>query len=79
MARPGGPKRGAGPNPYDRKTKCECDRPLPGADGDCHKCGHWISLAGPAPVPSVLGDAAVYGTLPARGATHMTSGHAIRI
>jgi hypothetical protein len=51
MARPGGPKRGAGPNQYDRKVRCECDRPLPGADGDCHKCGHWISLAGVPRIP----------------------------
>lgn len=79
MARPGGPKRGAGPNQYDRKTQCQCDVALPGGDGDCVKCGHWISLVGPAPVPSVLGDAEIFGPRLARGGSHRTSGPAVRI
>jgi hypothetical protein len=82
MARPGGPKRGAGPNQYDRKTRCECDGPLPGGDGDCIKCGHWISLLGRPPVPSVLGDGAISTSARSAivaGRTHRTSGPAIRI
>lgn len=46
MARPGGPKRGAGPNQYEGKVRCECDRPLPQREFggvSCLKCGHMLS------------------------------------
>jgi hypothetical protein len=55
MARPGGTKHGAGPNPYERKAKCVCDRPIPQREVggvSCLKCG--LMIRGQLAEPKVL-------------------------